>query len=145
MCVHFSAHLRFQLIFSGFVNNIFCFLLKRHITWQAASQVFAFFRCSQSTEKCFQIVFHISLYHLTTLNRKKMNAFLQIFHFLYCKHFSSSSLSYASSARSSCLTIQRLHIPTHIIAGHSPIAYFNAFFNIWTQYSVSHLYFSMYW
>ena len=36
---------------------------------------------------------------------------LQIFLLLYCRHSSSSSLSYASSARSSCLTIQRLHIP----------------------------------
>ena len=39
----------------------FSFLLKRHITYQAARQVFAFFRCPQSTEKNIQIVFHILL------------------------------------------------------------------------------------
>lgn len=28
-------------------------------------------RCSQSTEKSFQIIFHISLYHLTTLDHRE--------------------------------------------------------------------------
>ena len=42
--------------------------------------------------------------------RTWMHYALQIFHFLYCRHSSSSSLSYASSARSSCLTIQRVHM-----------------------------------
>ena len=41
------------------------------MTWQVARQVFVFFRCSQSTEKSFQIIFHISLYHLTTLDHRE--------------------------------------------------------------------------
>ena len=53
------------------------------MTWQAARQVFAFFRCSQSTEKSFQIVFHISLYHLTTLAHRKHECIM------FCRYFTS--------------------------------------------------------
>ena len=85
-----------------FFCDFFSFLLKRHITWQAARQVFALLRCSQSTEKCFQIVFHISLYHLTTLDHREHECIM------LCRYFTS----YIAG-------ILQVHLyPTHHLLAH---------------------------